>query len=271
MEQRILHDKKLCMSELQAEHTVYARSNFFETVEGRRHSSFVYLVEGNVTVNAMGNRLYAEAGSLLYIPEGQQYHAVWQGTPTVEYYACNIISGSFDLSNAVRYEIQRIDALSVPQTETLLRTIFDLFATGERIQKVRAIGSYYHFYADVLPHLNAVPPVQYNPALLQAMAYIRENYHDDFDVKALASIVCISESRLYHLFREELGTTPVKFRNEIRVEQAARELRTESTSIDEIAMSNGFHSTIYFREIFKSITGMTPSEYRVAARKSIGS
>ena len=87
----------------------------------------------------------------------------------------------------------------------------------------------------------------------------------------LAAAACISESRLFHLFREELGTTPVKFRNEIRAERAAQALRSGTASIDEIAMTHGFHSTVYFRETFKRVTGMTPSEYRTMARSSSSS
>ncbi len=266
MEHCQFFDKKLCMSELQVEHTYSSRMNYFEAVEGRRDSSFIYIVKGNVTVNAVGQRLSADAGSLLYIPEGQRYNAVWQGTPEIEYYAFHIISKTYDLTNTERYEIQRIDQLSDPETGALFRAVFELFATEERISKVRAIGMYYYFYADVLPHLHAVPAIQYNAALHAAIAYIEQNYSEDFDMGTLAAAACISESRLYHLFREELGTTPVKFRNEIRVERAAQALRAGDRSIDDIAASFGFHSTVYFRETFKRITGMTPSEYRFASR-----
>ena len=270
MEQRVLYDKKLCMTELQVEHTAFARMNYFEAVEGRRDSSFIFIIKGSVTVTAMGQRLTADAGSLLYIPEGQRYNAIWQGVPDIEYYAFHIVSKTYDLTNTDRYEIQRVEALSTQETADTFRAIYDLFATEERISKVRAIGMYYHFYADVLPHLRAVPPVKYNPALLAAIAYIEQNYATDFDVDTIAAAACISESRLYHLFKSELGTTPVKFRNEVRIERAAAALRAEESSIDDIAVTHGFHSTVYFRETFKSVTGMTPSEYRTMARTPNG-
>ena len=268
MEQRVLHNKKLCMTELETEHTIFHRNNYFETVEGRVHSSFIYIVRGSVAINAVGHRLNANAGSLLYIPEGLRYSAVWQGVPQIEYYAFHIISKTFDLTNTDRYEIQRIDPLSTAATGEIFRAVFDLFATGERIAKVRAIGMYYHFYADALPHLLAVAPIKYNPVLLEAISYIEQHFSENFDIVTLAAKVCISESRLYHLFREELHTTPIKFRNDIRVERAAQALRIGNNSMDEIALTHGFHSTVYFREIFKNVTGMTPSEYRLASRTS---
>lgn len=263
-----MYDKKLCMTELQVEHTAFSRLTYFESVEGRVTSMFLFILHGAVTLTTMGQRLTADAGSLLYIPEGQRYHAVWQGEPDIEYYALHIVSRTFDLTNTDRYAIQRVDALSTPETAAVFRSIYGLFATGERIAKVRAIGMYYHFYADVLPHLRAVTPVTYNAALLAAIAYIEQNYAADFDVDAVAAAACISPSRLYHLFKSELGTTPVRFRNEVRIERAAAALRAEGCAMDDIAVAHGFHSTVYFRETFKQITGMTPSEYRTMAKST---
>ena len=268
MEQRRLYNKKLCMSELEVEHTSFDRSHYFEAAEGRASASFLYIVRGSVNINTMGHHLIADAGSLLYIPEGERYSAVWQDTEEIEYYAFHVISKKYDLTNNERYEIQRIAPFSTPQTGELFGTVFRLVATEERIAKVRAIGIYYSFYADVLPHLRASSPVKDHPALAAAMAYIEEHYAEDYDVDVLAAAACISESRLYHLFREELNTTPIKFRNEIRVERASRMLRMGNASMDEIAVAHGFHSTVYFREIFKGVTGMTPSAYRNMAKRT---
>lgn len=74
----------------------------------------------------------------------------------------------------------------------------------------------------------------------------------------------LSESRLYHLFRKEMGISPIKYRNEIRVEKAANELRKRNKQISDIAFECGFNSMTYFYEVFKAHTGMKPSEYQQA-------
>ena len=129
MENRRIYSKKLCMTELETEHTVLDCGNYFESVEGRESASFVYIVHGEIVLNTVGQKVGAASGSLLYIPEGVRYNAIWQGTPEIEYYAFHIISKSYDITNTVRYEIQRIAPLSKPQTKDLFSTIFDLFAT----------------------------------------------------------------------------------------------------------------------------------------------
>ena len=60
-----------------------------------------------------------------------------------------------------------------------------------------------------------------------------------------------------------MHTTPVKYRNQLRIEKACSELCTKDISISEIAEKCGFNSLTYFREVFHSFTGMTPNKYRL--------
>ena len=132
------------------------------------------------------------------------------------------------------------------------------------IGSIRALGMYYAFYASVLPYLKAEQPVSYSPAVLAAIAFIEEHYAQNQSVAELAEACFVSESRLYHLFRKEMGISPIKYRNEIRVEKAANELRKRNKQISDIAFECGFNSMTYFYEVFKAHTGMKPSEYQQA-------
>jgi AraC-like DNA-binding protein len=95
-----------------------------------------------------------------------------------------------------------------------------------------------------------------------ALDYIEKNYRENFSIADLSCICFVSESRLHHIFTEKLGITPIKYRNQIRVERAAHDLRTTSLSIEAIAEKHGFNSPTYFRETFKDYTGLTPTEHR---------
>lgn len=263
---RKAYTKTLCMSELRVQRTRLAQTHYFDAKSGSGYASFVYARQGTAAVNTMGRTMEFTEGSLFYIPEGQRFSAVWSGSPGIEFFSLHIINRKLDLQKTDRYVIQRIDAMSTPETGTRIRAIYDLFATEKRDDRVRAVGLYYGFYADVLPHLQAEPPMKRNPVLTEAMAYIENNYAQNFDIRHLAAAVCISESRLHHLFREELGTTPGRFHNQLRIERATAALRSTNRTVADIAAANGFHSATYFRETFKAMTGMTPSEYRALVR-----
>lgn len=258
------YSKRLCMSEFRVEHAHQRNHHVFDATAGKINSSFGYIVKGSCVCYPIGKSIEVPQGSLFYLPNGVRYRSVWTGSPEIEQYCFHIINHKYSNDAERYYPLQVIPALSTPETGEIFRTIFELFATNERTDRIRALGMYYAFYASVLPYLKAEQPVSYSPAVLAAIAFIEEHYAQNQSVAELAEACFVSESRLYHLFRKEMGISPIKYRNEIRVEKAANELRKRNKQISDIAFECGFNSMTYFYEVFKAHTGMKPSEYQQA-------
>lgn len=264
-----IHAKKLCMTELEVRHSRFDSNHYFDASAGSQNSSFIYIVQGSLIINAGADRLNLIKGDLFYIPEGIRYTAVWSGNPQIEYYNFNVVSNSYDSSlSSGGFALQKITELSSAETYDTVTRIFELMKTEERVKKIEALGLYYCFYAKAFPLLTVAEPPKYSPLLLKALEYIEKHYAENFSITALATHCYVSESRLHHIFTEKLGQTPVKYRNSLRVERAAHDLRASSLSIENISAKHGFNSPTYFRETFKEYTGMTPTEYRkIAANK----
>ncbi len=261
-----LYEKKLCMSQFWVQRSRFDSSHYYHADAGKNYSSFGFLVKGSVTLSSMGKKITMGENSLFYLPVGIRYSSVWTGTPEIEYYSMHIIADRPMLAvDGESCPMQYIPELSNGAVYEKVRRIFDLFATDERVNKIRALGIYYDFFADVLPYMKTEPRRRSNPALQTALDYIESHYTEDFEIEHLASVCCVSPSRLHHLFRDELNTTPIRYRNEVRVEKAAAALREGKLSADAISEACGFHSTTYFREIFRDFTGLTPAEYRKTA------
>lgn len=96
----------------------------------------------------------------------------------------------------------------------------------------------------------------------QAMAYIHEHYFDPISRKAIARHINISEDYLTFCFRQELGTTPIKYIQRYRVNQAKFLLKDSQKNITEIALDVGFSDSGYFSRIFQRETGMSPDQFR---------
>ncbi len=254
--------KHLCMTDLEVQLLEYSHHHFFDATAGKQNSSFGYIEKGSVVLHSLHNTITVPEGSLFFIPDGARYHAVWTGTPEIKQYCFNIIQRKFDLSADSYHPLQRIDALSTPETGELFQRIYQLFATQNRISQLEGLSLYYQFYAKTLPLLQVETATPYSPGVRAAVQYIEANYREDFSMEQLAAACYISPSTLYHRFKKELNSSPVQFRNEIRIEKAAAELKNSDLSIQEIALQNGFHSTTYFFEVFKSHSGLTPAEYR---------
>ncbi len=254
------YSKKLCMKELCVSRNSFVNSHFYDTGGRRANSAFIFVVRGELELAMLNERRRFSAGTLVYIPEGSRYSSFWSGTPEIEFFTLHIINNHPETGES--YGLQAVDGLDPAETAARVTEIFELMATGGRVERVRAIGLYYGLYADVLPRLAVSPPVKYNPALLAAVDYIDAHYAEDFGIDDLAAVCHISASRLSHLFRSELGTTPVRLRGEIRLEHASAMLRAGELPIADIAERCGFNSIVYFDKAFKSVTGFTPGEYR---------
>ena len=72
----------------------------------------------------------------------------------------------------------------------------------------------------------------------------------------------ISESRLSHLFKREVGTNLKNYRLDCRLQVAAGLLLSTGTSIKAIAYTTGYHHPSSFVRAFKTRFGLSPASYR---------
>ena len=255
------YGKKLCMTELVVTHSDFASPRFYDLHAGKMNASFIFVVKGNVLVSSLKRTLDVKKGELFYLPDGPPYALTWKGG-YIEYYGLHAVAKQYDSAlETNKTALQRIPALSNGETLSVFSEIFSLMASGEKINKIRAISLYYDFYAKALPLLSAEEQRRFSPVLRQAIDIIEQTFAEDMPVGKIAEMCYVSPSRLYHLFQAQLGATPTAYRNELRVRKAAELLRSDA-SLEEIGAESGFHSVTYFREIFKAHTNLTPAEYR---------
>ncbi|MEP6895494.1 MAG: helix-turn-helix domain-containing protein, partial [Chloroflexota bacterium] len=96
----------------------------------------------------------------------------------------------------------------------------------------------------------------------KAMAFIHENYSKPVSRRDIAQHVSIAEDYLTFCFRQELGTTPIKYLQRYRVNRARQLLKEDQRNITEIALLVGFSDSGYFSRVFHRETGMSPEVFR---------
>jgi transcriptional regulator GlxA family with amidase domain len=96
------------------------------------------------------------------------------------------------------------------------------------------------------------------------LAWLADNLRRDLSVNALARRAAMSPRNFARLFREEIGTTPAKHVEDLRLEAARRQLESTARSIDQIAAASGFTSGEILRRAFRRRLGVSPRQYRMS-------
>ena len=98
--------------------------------------------------------------------------------------------------------------------------------------------------------------------IAKTVLYIRKHLNEAIELEKLAEISCLSKDHFIRLFKKELGTTPLQYLNQKKIEKAQLLLITEELAVKEIAFQLAFDDYSYFNRLFKKTTGVTPQEYR---------
>jgi AraC family transcriptional regulator of arabinose operon len=101
-----------------------------------------------------------------------------------------------------------------------------------------------------------------DPRIVEAMNYMTQNLNQDFSIDAVASHICLSPSRLGHLFRDEMSMTITQWRDDQRISRAKQLLVTSNYSINHIGRIVGYTDPLYFSRVFKRKAGVSPKQYR---------
>lgn len=100
-----------------------------------------------------------------------------------------------------------------------------------------------------------------HPAVRKAAWLMRDGKggHDNAD---LAANVGLSAHRLSRLFKRQMGTSLVEFRNRQRIEHVLAELGDgEARNLLGLALDAGFGSYTQFHRVFRRVLGCAPAEY----------
>ena len=95
--------------------------------------------------------------------------------------------------------------------------------------------------------------------------YIQKHYKEDIYLELMADMFNTSSSYLSRLIKQETSVTFSQYLNNLRIEDAKHQLINTNNTITDIYTGLGFTNRSTFVRVFKSIVGLTPSEFRKSA------
>lgn len=100
----------------------------------------------------------------------------------------------------------------------------------------------------------------------KAIIYLKDNFKEQPDLDSIAKQVHLSPFHFQRMFKDWAGVSPKKFVQFISVEYAKKLLK-ENLSLLDTSFETGLSGTSRLHDLFISIEGMSPGEYKSGGRE----
>jgi transcriptional regulator GlxA family with amidase domain len=101
------------------------------------------------------------------------------------------------------------------------------------------------------------------PRIYRAIRLMTADLRREIQFDELAQSLNLSASRLRHLFKHEMGLSPVQYLKAQRMQKARELLETTFLNVKEVMLQVGVKDTSNFIKGFKQAFGLSPSQYRI--------
>lgn len=140
---------------------------------------------------------------------------------------------------------------------------------GRLQQQIRSIASfgdcldYLHSLLEELWKWRSEGSGKYGELIDKVKLHIRDHYSEDqLSLYEISRQIGVSSSHLSKIFSQETGQTMTEYLTHTRISKAKELLKTTRSKTFEIAFMVGYNDQHYFSNLFKKVTGLTPTEYR---------
>ncbi|MEP6612507.1 MAG: helix-turn-helix domain-containing protein, partial [Mucilaginibacter sp.] len=99
-------------------------------------------------------------------------------------------------------------------------------------------------------------------AIIKAQDFIEKNYAEKLTIDQVADTFNLSRRTFERRFKKATRNTVIEYIQRVKIEATKKQLEIGRKSINEVMYDVGYSDVKTFRDVFKKITGMTPTEYR---------
>ena len=275
---KLSHDLLTDAIDFKVEYMQYKGDVSMKSAHYHDHYEILYLMSGERRLllnNAESFRL--DANKIVLLKPYMIHKTISAGTETQARVLINISTSL--LEEIAHYTSPEVTAcfdyplieLNFYQNRIIRQLLYNLLDTDKtplfRRESVRV------YLAALLLELSRHTAAQHSPCLpggADAMSckiqkivkYIQDNYIYNISLSAVAAEYHVSTGHLSRSFKNQMGIPFTRYINNIRVIAAQRLLADGDLPVHAIASTVGFESLTHFERIFKSITGITPNQYK---------
>lgn len=225
-------------------------------IDNRQLFSVCLVFEGKYRYTQNGEELFANPGSAIFLPKGAKY-AYHILTPT-EKTLVGQITFDFEINDS---KLNLPDGVTVIERADIL---FDVYRRIRELSEKDSNGNALKLGSLILRLLTEIALLtdsRKKDFLSEAAEYISQNQHAKISVSSIAKKCGLSESQFRKQFIKRYGTSPIKYKNRLRIEAACRLLESKQYNVAEVSELLSFDTPYAFSKAFKSVMGVSPKKY----------
>ena len=235
----------------------------------------LYVTQGHAQITVSGNTYQAKAGTLILISRFET-HSVQDSSPDYCRYTLQIAPEVSAYGTVVGYPVlsvltnrpaqfqHALDMSHMPEFEALLSQI-----VAEKEGALPFSGKLLDLkFLQLLLCLCRAHPELITEAggaldlVRRVQSFLETNYAKEFSLEDVARKFHLSPSHLSHRFKQITGVSVMGYLQACRLAEAKQQLAQTNLPIRAIIDACGYSDSSNFSHHFKSVTGLTPTQFR---------
>lgn len=262
----------------------YSKNYIFE---GESHDfwEILYVDKGEINVMADEKQYFLKKGEIIFYKPNQWHNVIANGvvapnlvviafdakSKAMEYFEDKVLTIDDKVKNhlgVIVAEAQKAYSsdLSDPMMKALKKRKKMEFGSEQMIRihlelMLLEIIRGKELYSTVATTTSHIKEYAQDEKLTIIKNFLKENLHERLTLEDVCHQTLLSKSSLIKLFKEGMGISVMEYFKQLKIEEAKTLIREGNHNFTQISEILGYNSIHYFSRTFKSVTGMTLTEY----------
>jgi len=249
------------------------KANWMRTVPHWHQRTEIALVQkSGFSVTIQGRSYIAQPGDILVIRSGEIHHLralEQEAAMGLCIFSPTLLSlshtGTPSIRNFIRAE--ELEQAGIRQeVNDLFFQLLEEYNQGQKHADLLIQARIQLLYGLLARHFEEAPSgsktLDKFQEFQQILSYISENYNQNLNLAEIAKKLNYNPSYVSAMFVTYTGVNYKVYLDSIRISQASKLLLNTNHSISHISAQCGYENIRTFNNVFRRITGMTPSQFR---------
>lgn len=249
-----------------AKHDILQRKEFLWKRAAYDEWFLIIPISGCFSCTMRGQTQTVSEGELCFFPPGVTFDRRVIEDLKMHYISIEWNCTDEELVKAGCYPLGRVDVSDQNRLHGSLRMLRSIFkaCTSDRSEAVL------HFVRDIWmqvltdqTNIFHEPLLRTNdPIVDRAIEYINAHLHEAVAITDVSAYCGLSHIQLTNRFTRVVGTSPIKYLTNVRIQKARNLLCGSTLSVAQIAAMCGYENQFYFSKRFRMLMGLSPQQYR---------